>query len=276
MYKIQPTYLKNLSANSDFLSFFQVSHLSWSKESSATVSAVYWVCSTVTKLAMVVLVRHVNANLVMLASTAGMVLSTLLLVVSSSLYVHQLVWLATALLALSQSAIFGGGFAWADSHLLRLDGKVTSCAIFFAALGAMVDPMLIGISMKEISPMAFPYLMLGQSFITFLLFLVMALFARPYVLRHFGPPRGSCNVSLEAPFVVSDKKDLERRGEVGKELLGIVEASPELSYSSEVEGQFSNLTCAESEEVKLHERLMHDVNDHPSGPLHDSMHCSGR
>ncbi|RUS74886.1 hypothetical protein EGW08_017351 [Elysia chlorotica] len=259
-----------------YLSTFVVSHLSWSKESGAVVSAVYWVCSTVTKLVMVVLVRHVNASLVMLASTLGMVLSTLMFVVSSSLYAHKLVWLATALLALSQSAIFGGAFAWADSHLLRLDGRVTSCAIFFAALGAMIDPMLIGVTMKEISPMAFPYLMLMQSFITFLLFLAMLLLASPYVLRRFGPPRGSCSVDLNAPFVVTDERDEECGSETDKQLFNHHSSeSFELSDTSEMKGRYTDLTSAKSEEDKLLKRRMSRVNHDLSSSDHKP-HCSER
>ncbi|GFN90658.1 sodium-dependent glucose transporter 1 [Plakobranchus ocellatus] len=180
-----------------YLSVFVVSHLSWSKEQGALISSIYWGCSTVTKLTMVILIRHVDTSKVLLVSTIGMTLSTLLLIVCSSLHAHQLVWVATALLALSQSSVFGGGFAWADSHLLKVDGKVTSCTIFFAALGGMIDPLLLGKAMKEISPMAFPYLLCGQSFITFLLFLSMLTLAKPYVLKRFGPPRTSLTLHYE-------------------------------------------------------------------------------
>ena len=236
------------------------------------MSAIYWVCSTVTKLAMVILVRHVNASVVMLASTAGMVLSTLLFIVASSMHAHQLIWVATALLALSQSAIFGGGFAWADSNLLRLDGRVTSCTIFFASLGAMVDPMLIGVSMKELSPMAFPYLMFGQSVVTFLLFLAMLLLARPYVLRRFGPPRGSITVGLNAPVdhpdveSGNDQEERDRENTPGdvcnKEHRQPGLESAEYGDGSRMEGEDLKVATTEDGNDGMADRLIDNVDSH--------------
>ncbi|GFS16001.1 sodium-dependent glucose transporter 1 [Elysia marginata] len=244
-----------------FLPVFVVSHLSWSKESGALLSAVYWICGTVTKLAMILLIRHVNNSLVMFASTLGMVLSTMLFTASCSLYIHELVWVSTAMLAVSQSSIFGGTYAWADAHLLRLDGRVTSFTIFFAALGGMVEPMVIGVSMKELSPMAFPYLMVGQSFVLFLLFLTMLLVARPYVLRRFGPIRSSTDVTLvDGNILVSRDGEEDERdggGELGKE--NSLE-SVALRTGDERESHNPNLTRMESEEDEIEDKLLNGVN----------------
>ncbi|XP_012943630.1 sodium-dependent glucose transporter 1 [Aplysia californica] len=182
-----------------YLSVFVVTELGWSKEAGAEVSSLYWSCSTVTKLVMVLVVQRLNVSAVLLLSTVGMMISLVMISLFSLHKVHAMVWVSTACLALSQSAVFGGGFAWADTNLLMLDGKITSCVMIFSSLGAMVTPLFLGYMMKELSPMSFPYLLTAQSFVTFLLFVSMITVVKPIVTRKYGPPRPtvSCGEAKE-------------------------------------------------------------------------------
>lgn len=169
-----------------YLSVFVVSYLDWSKENGAIVSSLYWGCSTATKLAMIFLVRLINPSVILLASCCGMVLFMAGLTVSAHFRVHFMIWVCTALMALSQSAVFGGGLAWADANLVKCDGRITSSIMVFSSLGAMLDPMLLGVTMKELSPMAFPYLLTFQAFMVLTIFLTMLVGLKPCISRRYG------------------------------------------------------------------------------------------
>ncbi|CAG5121783.1 unnamed protein product [Candidula unifasciata] len=172
-----------------YLSVFVVSHLDWSKQDGAIISAVFWGCSTAAKLVMILVVRFVNASALLLLSLLMMVVFMGTLTVSAHFHVHWMIWACTAGLALSQAAVFGGGVAWADANILAVDGRVTSYIMIFASLGVMISPLILGATMKELSPMAFLYTLTIASFLTFSIFLFMLVILKPYVAKHYGSPR---------------------------------------------------------------------------------------
>lgn len=172
-----------------YLSIFVVSHLNWSKEDGAIVSSVFWGCSTAAKLVMILVVRVVNASMLLLLSSVMMVIFLAMLAVCGYFHIHWMVWVCTAGVALSQAAIFGGGVAWADANLLAVDERVTSCIMIFGSLGVMITPLILGVSMKELSPMAFPCTLTMVAFFTLSTFLFMLVILKPHVAKHYGCPR---------------------------------------------------------------------------------------
>jgi MFS family permease len=78
------------------------------------------------------------------------------------------------------SIIFPTIFSWTEAEVLRVTGRIASLFLIGSSSGTMVNPIVLGFLMDELTPMWFCYLLLGESVMLFVLF-IAALFLSKHI-----------------------------------------------------------------------------------------------
>ncbi|KAK0055323.1 sodium-dependent glucose transporter 1A-like isoform X1 [Biomphalaria pfeifferi] len=94
---------------------------------------------------------------------------------------------STVDIGISMSAVFPAGFSWTEAELLRVTGPISSCILVSASVGTMINPLMLGVLMTELSNMWFCYLLLGQTVLLCCIFVFLWSFNRFFLNRHYGP-----------------------------------------------------------------------------------------
>ena len=81
--------------------------------------------------------------------------------------------------------VFPTSFSWMEKEMIRVTGRVTSTVVVGASCGAMLNPVILGFLMQELSPMWFCYLLFAQTVLLFLLFLFLLSVSRFYFKKHY-------------------------------------------------------------------------------------------
>ena len=116
------------------------------------LTSAFWGMLTLGRLLGVVLVRKLGARRLILLNTIGAVLSMSLFLLIPELAVG--VWVAVALLGLSQASIVPAVFTYAG-QLRVLSGSVAGLFVSGASAGAMTIPWLVGQTFESIGPVSF-------------------------------------------------------------------------------------------------------------------------
>ncbi|XP_059171570.1 sodium-dependent glucose transporter 1-like [Physella acuta] len=108
---------------------------------------------------------------------------------------------------ISMSAVFPSALSWAESELLKVTGWITSFILIASSIGTMINPLIIGYLMEEVSNMWFCYVLLSQTLLLCCIFLFLLLFNRCYLNKVYGKVGDSKNVEIvmEAPLQETDK-----------------------------------------------------------------------
>ncbi|KAH9499283.1 hypothetical protein Btru_003606 [Bulinus truncatus] len=86
----------------------------------------------------------------------------------------------------AMSTVFPAGFSWAESELLHVTGWVSSFILIGSSIGMMINPLIIGYLMQEVSNMWFCYILLSQTLILCCLFAFLLLLNRCYINKIYG------------------------------------------------------------------------------------------
>lgn len=123
-----------------------------SPQAAGLLTAAFWATLTLGRLLGVALVRQLGARRLILLNTIGAVLAMSLFMLVPE--VPAGVWLAVALLGLSQSSVVPAVFTYAG-QLRVLTGTVAGLFVSGASAGAMTLPWLVGQTFERIGPISF-------------------------------------------------------------------------------------------------------------------------
>lgn len=123
-----------------------------SARAAGLLTSAFWGMLTLGRLLGVVLVRKLGARRLILLNTIGAVLAMSLFLMIPELPVG--VWVAVALLGLSQASIVPAVFTYAG-QLRVLSGGVAGLFVSGASAGAMTLPWLVGQTFERIGPVSF-------------------------------------------------------------------------------------------------------------------------
>uniref|UniRef100_A0A2C9KCY9 Major facilitator superfamily (MFS) profile domain-containing protein n=2 Tax=Biomphalaria glabrata TaxID=6526 RepID=A0A2C9KCY9_BIOGL len=176
-----------------FLMTFLVKEYSYvSKSKGAFITAIYWASFAAARFSMIFISKFLKAFhllclccLFMLIAYSSFFVSASFAVVNPSA-LNALIFFAV-LAGISMSAIFAAGFSWTEAELLRVTGPISSCILVSASLGTMINPLMLGFLMKELSNMWFCYLLLGETVLLCCIFVFLWSFNRFFLNLHYGP-----------------------------------------------------------------------------------------
>ncbi|XP_055957890.1 sodium-dependent glucose transporter 1-like isoform X2 [Patella vulgata] len=191
------TYCAVEDTFASYLMTFVVMQLNWSKAKGTQVNAVFWAAFAVGRFTGIFVIRCFRPGVMIFIFLASLILNLTGFLLCSHYQIHIGIWIFAICIGLSMSVIFPTGFTWAHENLLNVNGKVSSIILIGASTGTMINPIIMGYLMEELTPMWYCYLLVGESVLCLAIFVVL-LFVAKYVS---GPKRiiTATTIEVESP-----------------------------------------------------------------------------
>ncbi|XP_055957637.1 sodium-dependent glucose transporter 1C-like [Patella vulgata] len=189
-----------------YLMTFVVMELKWSKAKGTQITSVYWAAFAVSRFSGIIIIRCLRPVVMLFICLTGLILSLTGFLLCSHYKIHTGVWISTILVGLSMSVVFPTGLTWAQENLLNITGKITSLILVAASAGTVINPVIIGYLMEELTPMWYCYLLVGESILCLTMFLVL-LFVAKYVS---GPKRIVTTITIDVPSPQAECNDNDK------------------------------------------------------------------
>ncbi|KAK6192324.1 hypothetical protein SNE40_003809 [Patella caerulea] len=161
-----------------YLMTFVVIHLKWTKARGTQITSVYWAAFAVSRFSGIFIIRCLRPVVMLFICIAGLTISFTGILLCSHFQIHVGIWIWSVLVGLSMSIVFPNGFTWAQENLLNITGKVTSLILVAASAGTVINPVIMGYLMEELSPMWYCYLLVGDSILCLAIFVVLLFVAK--------------------------------------------------------------------------------------------------
>ncbi|XP_046328597.1 sodium-dependent glucose transporter 1-like isoform X2 [Haliotis rufescens] len=156
-----------------FLLTFVVVQLNWTKTSGARVTSVFWACYAAMRFATIFFTDLVSPFALILVTSITMLMSAVGLLMSS-IYDNEIgVWACVALGGLSLASQFPSTMMWLEESILRLSSRIVSIIVFSATLPGIINPLIIGYLMEDVSPLWLMYILTIESGVSVLLILAL-------------------------------------------------------------------------------------------------------
>lgn len=169
------------------MTFLVRQYSSVTKAKGAYITAIYWASFAVSRFLMIfvsslltpVRLLYLCLTLMVIAYTSFLISAIAENVIALSVF--------AAMAGLSMSGVFPAGFSWTQSELLKVTGPISSCILVSASLGTMINPLILGYLMEELSNMWFCYLLVGETFVLCAVFMFLLNFNRQFANKRYGP-----------------------------------------------------------------------------------------
>ncbi|XP_050409319.2 sodium-dependent glucose transporter 1-like, partial [Patella vulgata] len=155
-----------------YLMTFVVMQLNWSKAKGTQVNAVFWASFAVGRFSGIGVIRCFRPAVLIFVFLASLILSLTGFLLCSHYQIHVGIWIFAICIGLSMSVIYPTGFTWAQENLLNVNGKVTSIILIGASTGTMINPIIMGHLMEDLTPIWYCYLLVGESILCLAIFVM--------------------------------------------------------------------------------------------------------
>ncbi|XP_059171630.1 sodium-dependent glucose transporter 1B-like isoform X2 [Physella acuta] len=178
-----------------------------SKSKGAYITTFYWASFAVGRFLSIFVSKYVIAVKLISLYTILMVIAYSGFTISALFSQIDAITVFAGMAGISMSAVFPAGFSWTESELLKVTGWVSSFILIASSIGMMINPLIIGYLMEEVSNMWFCYVLLSQTLLLCCIFLFLLLFNRCYLNKVYGKVGDSKNVEkvVETPLEETEK-----------------------------------------------------------------------
>lgn len=152
-----------------FFTAFTVNQFQWTKQTGSYLVSVYWAAYAFGRFTAIFILKHFKPSTllqvyinIVLAGTIGIFLCT-------KFGFRTGIWIFSPVVGFSISVFFPSILLWTDEDFVPVTGKVASLLMFSASLGSMINPIMIGYLMDNLSPKWFIYITLGQTIVLLVL-----------------------------------------------------------------------------------------------------------
>ena len=169
-------------------SFFVI-QFEWTTSEAAVATSGFWIGKAAAKFACIFLSSRMKQSLMIPLFSITYILSAVSLTVAAIYKVNTLAWVVTTTMGVGVSILRTCLFTMTEEKITHVSGKVASLYLVLFVLGGILDPLYTGYLMDDISAMWFTYLLVFESSLFLVLFVVVKL------LLKFGHKQG---IGLEA------------------------------------------------------------------------------
>ncbi|XP_059171657.1 sodium-dependent glucose transporter 1-like [Physella acuta] len=172
---------------SSFLMTFVVSDfVEVSKSKGAYITTIFWALFALGRFLTIFVSKYISSVKLISLYTTLMVISFLSFTVSASFAQIDAVTVFTGMAGISMSALYPAGISWVESELLKVTSWFMTFVLIVSCIGMMINPLIIGYLMEEVSNMWFCYVLLSQTLLLCCIFLFLLLFNRCYLNKVYG------------------------------------------------------------------------------------------
>ncbi|KAK3603651.1 hypothetical protein CHS0354_017367 [Potamilus streckersoni] len=169
-----------------YLMTFSLLHLNWTKLKGSLATTVYWASFGFGRFSGIFIVRLLHPTKMLFLYCSFMVISLASFTVGSVFLFNPIVWIFCSLIGLALSVIFPTMVTWTEESVMPVSGKIASLFVIAGSSGTMLNPLYLGYLMENKSPLWFPYLLLGQSIICLLMFVILFICTKTCIKRESG------------------------------------------------------------------------------------------
>ncbi|WAQ96905.1 MFS4B-like protein [Mya arenaria] len=184
-----------------FIRSYSIDQLKFTKDSATLLNTGYWISFSVGRLVFSFFARILSVRLLILVETAGMAVSSVILVLLADDDSLSL-WVAMLAFAFFASASWPTGIAWIDYHIV-LTGLGLTLQTFGASVGGICHMRLIGYLYKNFGPKTFLYQALGYGVLQFTLAVAMNIVGSQHGSRY---EKNKNDVSIQVNEEYEDDK----------------------------------------------------------------------
>ncbi|XP_052245601.1 sodium-dependent glucose transporter 1B-like [Dreissena polymorpha] len=186
---------------SGFLATFCVDYLKWDKGISSFATSLHWVGFSIGRFMGIFLVVFFRPVQLMCSYLIFLILAFIAFTVCSVTLTEIGVWIFIPFAGFSMSVIFPCIFMWTEESILKVTGKISSMLLVAASSGLLINPLIVGYLMQNISPVAFVFVLLTECFLCFGTFLLIFLLVKKFIKN---PPS-----SADTEIVVSPSTEMQ-------------------------------------------------------------------
>ncbi|KAL4227343.1 hypothetical protein ACF0H5_012787 [Mactra antiquata] len=160
------------------LTTFMMSELDWTQQSAATLTSIFFIAYGVGNFINIFTLLRVSTTKVILASYGCGLIALACLVVGVFTDIRIIIWISVAFFAVSFSSILPTLYTWIQNHVTPITSTISSSLLVFGSLGVMVNPVLMGYLMDNVSTLWFLYMSCGEAVFCFIIFCIVLLLRR--------------------------------------------------------------------------------------------------
>ncbi|XP_076461010.1 sodium-dependent glucose transporter 1A-like [Babylonia areolata] len=169
-----------------FLTTFAVKQLHWSKSKGAQITSLFWASFAGGRFLCIFVVQILTSVKLLILSCVSLFCAMLAMLLFSAHGVDVGIWMSAICSGISMAAIFPTGFTWMEEELVRVTGRVSSTILIASSSGMIINPIVVGYLMQELTPMWFPYLLLIQAGMSMAIFFILLALSRLYLRKHYA------------------------------------------------------------------------------------------
>ena len=163
-------------------SFFVI-QLGWTTSEASIAVSGFWIGKSVARFIGIFLSSKMKQSIMISTFSIIYMMSAIFLTVAAVYRIHTLAWVVTATMGVGLSVLRSCLFTMTEEKITHVSGKVASLYIVFFVLGGVLDPLYTGYLMDDNSAMWFTYLLVVESSMFLVLFVIVK------VLMKFGHSR---------------------------------------------------------------------------------------
>ncbi|CAL1540763.1 unnamed protein product [Lymnaea stagnalis] len=168
------------------MTFVVTEYDSVSKSEGAYITTFYWGSFAVGRFLSIFVSKYITAMKVVFIYTLFMIVAFAGFTISATFGHIGLLTTFSCMAGLSLSAVFAAGFSWTEAELLKVTGWVSSFILIGSSIGMMINPLIIGYLMENVSNMWFCYILLAETLLLCCVFYFLLLFNRCYINKCYG------------------------------------------------------------------------------------------
>lgn len=151
-----------------YLTTYSVDYLHWSKPSGALLTAAYFASYSFARAVGIVLIKFFQPSSLLLASCIGAVIFSVPIPFFAT-YHTPVLWVCIIGLGLSVATVFPTSITWVNSHIV-MTGPIMSTFMVASTSGEALSPLVIGTLFTQYGIGSYPYVLLGFSIVTLMLY----------------------------------------------------------------------------------------------------------
>ncbi|XP_052094397.1 sodium-dependent glucose transporter 1-like [Mytilus californianus] len=152
-----------------FFTAFTVNQFRWTKQTGSYLVSVYWAAYAFGRFTAIFIVPHFKPSTLLRIYINIVLIATIGIFLSTMFEFPAGIWIFSPAVGFSISVFFPSILLWTEEDFVPVTGKVASLLMFSASLGSMINPIMIGYLMDNLSPEWFIYITLGQTFVLLVL-----------------------------------------------------------------------------------------------------------
>ena len=192
-----------------YLTSFCVNFFKWTKSNGSNATLIYWIFFCVGKIVGICIIHIVNLSKLLFGFVFFIVLSSFGFAVSAYYEYDLGIWISSGCIGLGASITFPTTISWVEEYLFPVTGKISAVVFVTASTASIINPIILGFLMEEVTPLWFPYLITIENTVLLVAFVICVVLAE-FTEKRFGKNNlglTTCNHELNVKNEINNQTE---------------------------------------------------------------------